>query len=225
MCASHARAIAGCDARQPLVERRRAGRSAIADVDADVLVELGADRCRRESSSRVRRVGLEVAGDAIVEAHAERDQQVGFLNRRVHPRLAVHAHHAEVERMRRRERRRCRAASSRSGSARARRSASDRRARARQHDAVAGEDQRPLGGVDQRDRVARRRRRPAARRRTPRRGAARPRPSRTRSVACCASLVMSTSTGPGPARLARPRTPRGPPARRRRRASPGSCAW
>ena len=53
---------------------------AIADVDADVLVELGAidvdvDLLRR------RRVGLQVAGDAIVEPHAERDQEVGFLNR------------------------------------------------------------------------------------------------------------------------------------------------
>jgi hypothetical protein len=51
----------------------------------------------------LRRVGFEVAGDPIVEAHAERDQEVGFLNRRVHPGLAVHAHHAEIQRMRRRK--------------------------------------------------------------------------------------------------------------------------
>ena len=42
----------------------------------------------------------ERAGDAIVEAHAAGDQQVGFLNGVVHPRLAVHAHHAQVQRMR-----------------------------------------------------------------------------------------------------------------------------
>ena len=47
----------------------------------------------------VRRVGLEVAGDAIVEAHAERQQEVRFLNGVIDPRLAVHAHHADVERM------------------------------------------------------------------------------------------------------------------------------
>ena len=45
-------------------------------------------------------VGGEGAGDAIVEAHAAGDQQVGFLNGVVDPRLAVHAHHAQVERMR-----------------------------------------------------------------------------------------------------------------------------
>ena len=48
----------------------------------------------------VGRVGLQVAGDAIVEAHAEGEQQVGFLDGFVHPGFAVHAHHAEVQRMR-----------------------------------------------------------------------------------------------------------------------------
>ena len=59
------------------------------DVDVDLL--------------RVDRVGREVAGDAIVEAHAERQQQVGLLNRVIDPRFAVHAHHADVERMAGRE--------------------------------------------------------------------------------------------------------------------------
>ena len=103
---------------------------------------------------RVRRVGLEVAGDAIVEAHAERDQQVGFLDRDVDPRLAVHAHHAEVERVRGRE------------AADAEQRHRDRDLRAlgegaqlalapEMHDAVAGEDHRPLRRVDQRDRLRR----------------------------------------------------------------------
>ena len=48
----------------------------------------------------MRRVVDEVAGDAIVEAHAEGEQEVGVLDRVVDPRLAVHAHHAERERMR-----------------------------------------------------------------------------------------------------------------------------
>ena len=72
------------------------------------------------------RVGLEVAGDAVVEAHAERDEEVGLLDRLVDPRLAVHAHHAERERVRWRGSRRGRAASRRPGcrsSRRARRAA------------------------------------------------------------------------------------------------------
>ena len=46
----------------------------------------------------------QLAGDAIVEPHAEGDQQVGVLDGVVDPGLAVHAHHAEVERMMRRQR-------------------------------------------------------------------------------------------------------------------------
>ena len=91
----------------------------------------------------LRRVGLEVAGDAVVEAHAERDQQVGFLDRRVDPGLAVHAHHAEVERMRWRE-----AADAeqrhRDRDAGALGELAHERHRAGEHDAVAGEDDRPL---------------------------------------------------------------------------------
>ena len=39
----------------------------------------------------------EVAGDAVVEAHAEGEQEVGLLDGVVDPGLAVHAHHAELE--------------------------------------------------------------------------------------------------------------------------------
>ena len=39
----------------------------------------------------------EVAGDAVVEAHAEGEEEVGGLDGVVDPGLAVHAHHAEVE--------------------------------------------------------------------------------------------------------------------------------
>ena len=52
---------------------------------------------------RVHRVGLERPGDAIVEAHATGDEQICFLDRAVHPGLAVHPHHPEVERVLRRE--------------------------------------------------------------------------------------------------------------------------
>src|SRR5512147_2757804 len=51
----------------------------------------------------VGRVSFEVAGDAVVEAHAEGDEQIGFLDGMIDPGFAVHAHHAEVERMRSRE--------------------------------------------------------------------------------------------------------------------------
>ena len=48
---------------------------------------------------RIGGVGLEVAGDAVVEAHAKGQQQVGFLDGVVGPRFAVHAHHAQGERV------------------------------------------------------------------------------------------------------------------------------
>ena len=45
-------------------------------------------------------VAGEVAGDAVVEAHAEGEEEVGLLDGVVDPGLAVHAHHAERERVR-----------------------------------------------------------------------------------------------------------------------------
>ena len=94
-------ALAVGDARQQVLEHV-AQVADDADVDRDVLADLGRVDVDVDLA-RVRRVGLEVAGDAIVEAHAEREQQVGFLNRGVDPGLAVHAHHAEVQRVRRRD--------------------------------------------------------------------------------------------------------------------------
>ena len=108
---SHGAVIAGLHHVEQVLQRlpkvghdRGVGRHVLVDlgrIDVDVNL-LG-----------VERVGLDVAGDAIVEPHAERQQQVGFLNRVVDPGFAVHAHHADVERMAGRERRRDRAASSR----------------------------------------------------------------------------------------------------------------
>ena len=69
-----------------------------ADVGFHVLVDLGRIDVDVDLL-RVERVGLEIARDAIVEPHAEREQQIGFLNRGVDPRFAVHAHHAEVQRV------------------------------------------------------------------------------------------------------------------------------
>ncbi len=81
------------------VSRRSATMAASA---AHVLVDLGRVDVDVDLLG-VERVGLEVAGDAVVEAHAEGEQQVGLLDRVVDPRLAVHAHHADVERVAGRE--------------------------------------------------------------------------------------------------------------------------
>src|SRR5260370_21944728 len=44
-------------------------------------------------------VSAQVAGDAVVKAHANGDEEVGLLNSVVNPGFAVHAHHAEVQRI------------------------------------------------------------------------------------------------------------------------------
>src|SRR6266849_1806602 len=93
-------------------------------------------------------VGLEIAGHAIVEAHAEGQQQVGFLNRLIHPSLAVHAHHAEIQRMRRRE---CAQSEQRERhqNSGAFRKIANLTHSAGNNDAVPGENHRPLGVLDQ----------------------------------------------------------------------------
>ena len=55
------------------------------DVDVD---DLGVGRERRD-----------LAGDAVVEAGAERDQQIGLLHRGDRGVVAVHARHAEAQRV------------------------------------------------------------------------------------------------------------------------------
>ena len=122
-----------------------------AHVHADVLVDLGRVDVDVNLPG-VRRVRLQVAGDAIVEPHAEREQQIRLLNRRVHPRLAVHPHHAEAERMGRREaadaeqrlrRRDIRLLGERPDDVHG----------AREHDAVTRENQRALRRIDQLERA------------------------------------------------------------------------
>ena len=71
-------------------------------IDLDVLVDLG----RIDLDVNLLGlgcVGRERTGDAIVEAHAAGDQQIGILNGVVDPGFAVHSHHAQVQRMRSRE--------------------------------------------------------------------------------------------------------------------------
>ena len=67
-------------------------------VDADVLVDFGGVDFDVDLFG-VGGVAGEVAGDAVVEAHAEGEEEVGLLDGVVDPGLAVHAHHAEREGM------------------------------------------------------------------------------------------------------------------------------
>src|SRR6187399_1317171 len=85
------------DPRQQLLEDL----TRVADerkVDLDVLVDLGWVELDMNLLG-VFGVGLQVARDAVVEAHADGDDQVGLLNRAIHPGFAVHTHHAQRPRM------------------------------------------------------------------------------------------------------------------------------
>src|SRR5207245_4566021 len=63
-----------------------------------VLVDFGAVNLNVDLACALG-VGAKVAGDAVVEAHAHGNEQVGFLNGIVHPSFTVHAHHSQVERI------------------------------------------------------------------------------------------------------------------------------
>ena len=65
-------------------------------VDFDVFVDFGGVDVDVDFFG-VGGVVREVAGDAVVEAHAEGEEEVGLLDGVVDPGFAVHAHHAEVE--------------------------------------------------------------------------------------------------------------------------------
>src|ERR1035441_1920615 len=93
------------------------------------------------------------AGDAVVEAHAEGEQEVGLLDGVVAPGLAVHAHHAEREGMvggRGSEAEQ----GAGDGDLAAFGEGDDLVARARVDDAVAGENNRAFRGSDEADGLA-----------------------------------------------------------------------
>src|SRR5216684_1042588 len=95
-------------------------------------------------------VSTKVAGDAVVKSHADRDEEVGLLNGVVNPGFAVHAHHAEVQRIIGRE---TADAEERHGDriiARADELLKGAH-RAGNHDAVAGENDGAFGGVQHLD--------------------------------------------------------------------------
>ncbi len=95
------RSIAPCDARQQIF-KHCAQIADQRDIDLDVLVDFGWIDLDVNLLG-LQRVGAQRAGHAIVKAHAAGNQQICFLNCSVDPRLAVHAHHAQVQRMRSRE--------------------------------------------------------------------------------------------------------------------------
>ncbi len=95
-------------------------------------------------------VGTQVAGDAIIKTHTDRDQQIRFLDGVIDPRFAVHAHHPEIQRIIRRE-----AADAQKGHGDGEiagvNEAVEHAHGAGNHDAVAGQDQRALGIVEEFD--------------------------------------------------------------------------
>ncbi len=151
---------------------------------------------------RFGRIGCQRAGDPIVKAHPAGNQQVGFLDGVVDPRLAMHAHHAQVQFMGGGKAAQAKQGAG-DGDLRPLRQRAHLAHRARLDDAVPGKDQRPLRG----DGSA-----PTASAMLCSRniehgvsyasfsGAAAAKSNS--AVACCASLVMSTSTGPGRPELA-----------------------
>ena len=105
------------------------------------------------------REGRQVAGDPVVEPEADPDDEVGLLDGAVHVHLAVHAGHAEMQRVR----------LGKGADAEQRRDDRDAGALGQlaelavgvaQDDAVARHDQRPLGPRDEPDRLDERQSRP-----------------------------------------------------------------
>ena len=77
-----------------LTKLRQAERSLASIVEGTPLEEPADDQPKRRRAAAGER-----AGHPVVEAHAAGDEKVGVLDRVVDPGLAVHAHHAERERV------------------------------------------------------------------------------------------------------------------------------
>ena len=165
------------------------------DVDRDVLADLGRVDVDMDDA-RVRRIRADLAGHAVVEAHAQRDEQVGRLDGAVDVLPAVHAHVAVGERVRARRWRRRRAACGRPGSASSRRTPCRSSIASATRTPWPARIDRALGLLDLRGREA------DLARDGPRTSGLKPGRS---IVSGCgarvslvrASLVMSTWTGPG----------------------------
>ena len=164
------------------------------DVGLDVLVDLSRIDFDVDLLC-VGRVAGEDAGNAVIESHAAGDEQVGLLDGLVDPGFAVHAHHAERELVRGRE------------GAEAEQRGGNRNLQALGQgaelihgigfqDAVAGEDDGTLGREDELEGSV------MASCSAESMGCGRcgegAAAAKSKSaIPCCASLVMSTRTGPG----------------------------
>ena len=102
--------------------------------------------------ARIDGVCFQVAGDAVIKAHAKSKQQICLLDGAVDVSLAVHAHHAKVEAMAGRN---AAKAQQRHGNRHLRALCKLQHLRpgAGRDDAMARKDQRPLGIVDQMQRA------------------------------------------------------------------------
>src|SRR5262249_36015398 len=102
-------ALEFANVRKPVgaVAMREAGKELLQDfasvgdqsiVDLDILVDFGAIDFY-VNLARVSCICAQVTGDAIVKPHSNGNEEIGLLNRVIDPSLAVHAHHAEIERV------------------------------------------------------------------------------------------------------------------------------
>src|SRR5713226_6858772 len=89
--------VAGFDVRCETFEYL-AGITNQGRVNLHVLVDFGAVDLNMDLVSALG-VSAQVAGDAVIKTHANSNEEVGFLNGVVDPGFAVHAHHAEIERI------------------------------------------------------------------------------------------------------------------------------
>src|SRR5450432_1429248 len=82
-------------------EKTAQGFTGIADdggINLHVLVDFGAVDFNVNLEG-IAGVSAQITGNAVIEAHAHGNEQIGFLNRVVDPGFAVHAHHSEIERI------------------------------------------------------------------------------------------------------------------------------
>src|SRR5689334_13051002 len=87
--------IAGLDVRRKSFEYL----ARIADegsINLHILVDFGAVDFNVNFAGALG-VRAQISGDAVIETHADGNEEVGLLNGVIHPGFAVHAHHAEVQ--------------------------------------------------------------------------------------------------------------------------------
>ena len=146
ICANQPAALALLHLRQQLFEHA-AHVAHDTHVGGHVLADLGRVDVHVDHVG-ILRVGREIARDPVVKPHAQRDQQVRVVDCLVDERFAVHAHHPQVQRVRLGHRADAEQRG-RNGNLAFFGEGEQLVVSAREDDAVAGEDDGPLGRVDQ----------------------------------------------------------------------------